>query len=290
MLELLITTAVVSYIIYLRYYADLRSKADREFDQLQVGIKLYNTNQFDTAYHYFDQQVQENPQWSVAYLYRARCLLKLGDTQAALADLKTGESYDDTVPDIHVEIGRILYDLHDYEAAFTEFDKAVFHSQGRDAMAYYWRGLTRQKLQQPQEAQQDLDRAIALEQTTQPGTANGPAAPTAFFDKRLLTNVAFVLINSIALLVVIKESPVVHGPYLMAAVSAAAIGFAEPKKGWFLAIIQSIALWVGYMYFTELPAKSGERELEAFNLYGSIGLTFVGSFIGSVLKGAMGRR
>ena len=280
------TVAIISYIIYLRYYADLRTKSDRELDQLQIGVKLYNCGQFDSAFHYFDQAIQEHPQWSMAYLYRARCQVKLGDTEAALADLKTGESYDNTVTDIHTEIGRILYDQQDFDTAFAEFDKAVFHSQGRDSMAYYWRGRTRQKLNQPQEAQRDLDQAITLEEQSKNGIA--PASTSnAFFDKRLLTNIAFVLVNSIVLLVIIKKSPVIHWPYILAASSAAAIGFAEPRKGWVLAIIQSVSLWIAFTFFTDHPANNELRGLEAFNLYGSIGLTFVGSFIGGILKRAM---
>lgn len=157
-------------------------------------------------------------------------------------------------------------------------------------MRYYWRGLTRQKLRQPQEAQHDLDRAIALEQKNKDRPTGAPVPPTSFFDKRLLTNAAFVLMHSVLLLMVIKRSSVIHWPYLMAAVSAATIGFAEPRKGWFLALLQAVSLWTGYTFFSETPTNGGQRELEAFNLYGSIGLTFVGSFIGSILKRSMGRR
>lgn len=286
-MELLIAIAIFSYIIYLRYYADLRTKADKELDQLQVGIKLFNTGQIDSAYTYFDQTIGEHPQWSIAYLYRARCHLKLGEPEAALADLKTGESYDDTVPDIHVEIGRILYDHADYTDAFAEFDKAVFYSQGSDAMPYYWRGLTRQKLNQPQEAQHDLDQAIALEEQAKNRPDGQPTAPTAFLDRRLLTNAAFVLLNSLLLLFVIKQSPVIHWPYILAASSAAAIGFAEPRKGWSLAMLQVATLWLSYTLFTDKPTKSGQIDLENFSLYGSMILTFLGSFIGGILKRAM---
>lgn len=286
-MELLITIAIFSYIIYLRYYADLRTKADKELDQLQIGIKLFESGQIDSAFQYFDQQIQQHPQWSIAYLYRARCHLKLGDREAAFADLITGDTYDNTVPDIHVEIGRILYDQADYPAAFTEFDKAVFHSQGHDAMPYYWRGLTRQKLNQPQEAQQDLDQAIALEEQAKNRPTNQIAAPTAFFDRRLLTNAAFVLLNSVLLLFVVKQSVVIHWPYLMATSSAAAIGFAEPRKGWSLAILQAATLYLGYTLFTDKPTNSGQIDLENFNLYGSMILTFLGSFIGGILKRAM---
>ncbi len=118
---------------------------------------------------------------------------------------------------------------------------------------------------------------------------SSPLASNTFFDQRLLINSAFVLVHSAMLLAAIKLSPVIHWPYLMAAVSAAAIGFAEPRKGWFLAFLQSTAILISYYLLTQTPARSGERELEAFNLYGSIGLTFVGSFVGSILKRAMGR-
>ncbi|AQG81111.1 tetratricopeptide repeat protein [Spirosoma montaniterrae] len=287
-MEILITVAVISYIIYLRYYADLRTPSDKELDRLQVGVKLYNSNQIESAFAYFDQVIRQHPQWSMAYLYRARCHLKLGDTDAALADLRTAGSYDNTVADIHTETGRILYDRHDYDAAFTEFDKAIFHAQGRDAMPYYWRGRTRQKLGQSQEAEQDLEQATALEEQSRTTSGKTDNQPTSFFDKRLLTNAAFVLLHSVVLLYVVKQSPVIHWPYLMAAVSAAAIGFAEPRKGWSLAILQAAALWIGYQ-FTDAPDNGGERELEAFCLYGSMILTFIGSFIGSVLKRAMAK-
>ena len=286
-MELLIAISIFSYIIYLRYYADLRTPADKELDQLQVGVKLYNSGQTESAFAYFDQTLQEHPQWSVAYLYRARCHLKLGNTEAALADLKTGESYDDTVSDIHVELGRIQYDHADYADAFTEFDKAVFHSLGLDAMPYYWRGLTRQKLNQPAEAQHDLDQAIALEEQAKNRPDGQPAAPTAFFDRRLLINAGFVLLNSLLLLFVIKQSPVIHWPYILAASSAAAIGFAEPRKGWSLAMLQAVTLWLGYTLFTDKPTQGGQIDLENFNLYGSMILTFLGSFIGGILKRAM---
>ena len=286
-MELLITIAIFSYIIYLRYYADLRTKADKESDQLQMGIKLFESGQTESAFTYFDQQIEQHPRWSIAYLYRARCHLKLGNAEAALDDLHAGQTYDDTVADLHTELGRVYYDHADYTDAFTEFDKAVFHSQGLDAMPYYWRGLTRQKLDQPQEAQHDLDQAIALEEQAKNHPEGKPAAPRSFFDRRFLINAGFVLLNSLLLLFVIKQSPVIHWPYILAASSAAAIGFAESRKGWALAILQAVILFLGYTLFTDKPTNNQLRGLEAFNLYGSIGLTFVGSFIGGILKRAM---
>ncbi|GAB3330950.1 hypothetical protein GCM10027299_36340 [Larkinella ripae] len=107
-----------------------------------------------------------------------------------------------------------------------------------------------------------------------------------FFNRRLLLNILLILANSALLLLVIKWADVVHWPYFLAAASAAVIGFLEPRKGWLLAVIQAVFLWIGYTFFTSAPNNGGDKELELFCLYGSIFLTFLGSFVGGILKRA----
>lgn len=120
-------------------------------------------------------------------------------------------------------------------------------------------------------------------------TSGNPYAPEPFFNGRLALNIVLILINSGLLLAVIKWTDVVHWPYLLAAVSAAVIGFIEPRKGWLLAVIQVAILWIGYTFFTASPDNGSDRELELFGLYGSIFLTFLGSFVGGILKRAVGK-
>ena len=105
-------------------------------------------------------------------------------------------------------------------------------------------------------------------------------------NRSLLINAAFTLANALLLLFIIKHSPVIHWPYLLAAFSAGAIGFAEPRKGWALALLQVGLIWVGYTYVAGPSESSVDREVELFSLYGAIGLTFVGSLLGSILKRA----
>ncbi|QJW92031.1 tetratricopeptide repeat protein [Spirosoma taeanense] len=283
-MEILVTAAIIGYIIYLRYYADLRNTSEQDLEKLQVGIKLYNSGQFSDALVFFTQYLQKEPKSSVAYLYQARCYRALGQLPTAIEALKTGESYDDTVADLHLEMGQILYDQQAYAEAFLEFDKAVFYSKGSQADAFEWRGLTRQKLQQLLEAEQDLERALTLRQSEVAGKSASGRASDTFFDRKLLSHAIVILVNSGLLLLVIKKAGVIHLPYLLAAIAAAVIGFLEPKKGWVLAILQAATLWIGYTFFTEAPQNSGTRELELFGLYGSIILTFIGSFIGGILK------
>jgi hypothetical protein len=116
------------------------------------------------------------------------------------------------------------------------------------------------------------------------GTSDGIPAP--FLDQSLLKHAGFTLLNSCILLVIIKGSSVIHWPFLVAAASAATIGFAEPRKGWVLALLQAVLLWVGYTFLVGPSASGVDRKIELFSLYGSIGLTFVGSYLGSILKRA----
>ncbi|GAB3990049.1 hypothetical protein GCM10028807_16370 [Spirosoma daeguense] len=281
-MEILVVVALIGYIIYLRYYADLRTTSEQDFDKLQVGIKLYTKEQFEDALAFFNQYLAKDPKSTVAYLYQARCYRALGNVASAITALKTGESYDDTVAELHLEIGQILYEQADYNGAFLEFDKAVFHSKGVQADTYQWRGMARQQRQQITEAEQDFERAESLRIAGK--ISNSTSYQRNFFDRQFLIHTLLILINSLILLLAIKNATVIHLPYLLAAVAAASIGFLEPQKGWLLAILQVFILWLSYTFFTTIPQTSGTRELEAFGLYGSIILTFVGSFIGGLLK------
>ncbi|GAA4406912.1 hypothetical protein GCM10023187_26940 [Nibrella viscosa] len=289
-MEMLLSALIIGFIIYLRIQADKEAGWEKEVDEYQEGIALFRSRQTDDALAYFNRKIAANPKSSIAYLYRARCYRALGNVAAAKEDLKTAGSYNETVPGIHLERGQIYFDEQNYDAAFAAFDKAVFHSFGTRADAFRWRGLARQQLGQAETARHDMDKAEAI--AGQAHDANAPEADMsdpAFFNRRLLINAGMTILNSLILLFVIKRSPVIHWPYLLAASSAAGIGFIEPRKGWVLALLQVITLWGGYTFFTAPPDTNNEQELEWFNLYGTIMLTFAGSFVGGVLKRALDR-
>ncbi|WP_221391664.1 hypothetical protein [Dyadobacter sp. NIV53] len=106
-------------------------------------------------------------------------------------------------------------------------------------------------------------------------------------NRKLFANAMLVICTSALILTVIKRAEGIHIPYLIAALSAVAIGFAEPRKGWILAIMQCIFLLTGYFLFTKMPENGGQAEVENFSLYGSAVLTFAGSFLGAFLKRAI---
>nr|WP_295928371.1 hypothetical protein [uncultured Dyadobacter sp.] len=108
-----------------------------------------------------------------------------------------------------------------------------------------------------------------------------------FFDKRLVVNIALIIMTSALLLYVIKNAESIHLPYLIAVFSAISIGFAEPYRGWLLAIVQCLLLLAGYFVFFALPDNESRQELENFSLYGAMILTFAASFLGGFLKRAL---
>ncbi|WP_345267408.1 hypothetical protein [Nibrella viscosa] len=110
---------------------------------------------------------------------------------------------------------------------------------------------------------------------------------TNFFDRRLLLNGYITLAGSILLVVIIKMTTSIHLPFLAAAAISAGLGFIEPRRGWFLAILQVAFIWLGYELFTAPPRTTADAEIETFSLYGAMLLTFAGSFIGGLLKRAL---
>ncbi|GAB2551492.1 tetratricopeptide repeat protein [Spirosoma aerophilum] len=287
MLELTALTVFIGYIVYLRYYADQRSKAEIEAERLRDGIDLYETDQYAKALNYFGDALKTRPTSTVALLYRARIYRALGDAQAALADLTRAKSFDDSLADLHLESGQIHFEAKEYTTAFQDFDKAIFHAHGDAAEPYRWRGLTRQYLQQATEAEQDLAKAKQLEQQQRIKASSVlPVGKPRFFDRQFFQNAGLTIISALILLYIIKKSSVIHWPYLWAAASAVGIGFLEPRKGWVLALLRVFVILFGYYVVVGPDPLSTHREVEVFSLYGSVGLTFAGSLIGSVLRKA----
>ncbi len=109
------------------------------------------------------------------------------------------------------------------------------------------------------------------------------------FDRRLLLNLGLTLLSSGLISVCIKIAPSIHLPYFVTPALAAGLGFLEPRRGWLLAVAQAATIWLGYMLIAPAPVDNRDSEVEAFGVYGSIILTFVGSFIGGLLKRSLDR-
>lgn len=286
-MEILIVIAVFGYIYYLRNYADLRTRSEKEEANLKEGIQLYLNHQIQPAFTYFDQRIKERPNSSVAYLYRARCFKEMGNFNSAMDDLNTGLSYDESVFGLHLEKGKLQFRNGMYEPALKSLNKAVFNAGDTDPESYYWRGMTKQHLHMEVDAQKDFEKEAEIREIYKYNGSTNKVIEKPFLDRRLIANSVLVIFTSAALIYIIKNAESIHLPYLMAVFSAISIGFVEPHKGWILALMQGIFILAGYYLFTAIPENGGKKELENFSLYGSVILTFMGSFLGAFLKRAL---
>lgn len=286
-MEFLVVIAFFGYIYYLRNYADLRTPSEKEAAALSEGIALFENGQTDKAYAYFDSRIRQKPKSCIAYLYRGLCRKKLGNSEAALADIQAGLSYDDQVFMLHLELGKLYVEQSQAEKALTALNKAVTLAEENSAEAYQWRAKAFTHLGREAEAMQDWKRESELRELLKTNPAKPAASQAPFFDRRLAINMAMIIMTSALLVYVVKNAESIHLPYLVAVFSAISIGFAEPYKGWLLAIMQCILLLAGYFLFTALPDDRARQELENFSLYGSMILTFAASFLGGFLKRAL---
>lgn len=286
-MEFLVVIAFFGYIYYLRNYADLRTASEKEAAALSEGIALFEHGQTDEAYAYFDSRISQKPKSCIAYLYRGLCHKNLGNPDAAIADIQAGLSYDDQVFALHLELGKLYLEQSQPGQALVALSKAIALGEENSAEPYHWRAKAYMQLGREAESMQDLKHENELRELLKTNLAKHAASRAPFFDRRLAINTAMIIMTSALLVYVIKNAESIHLPYLVAVFSAISIGFAEPYKGWLLAIMQCVLLLVGYFLFTALPHDQARQELENFSLYGSMILTFAASFLGGFLKRAL---
>ena len=160
-----ITVISVLFVLYLtiRYYAiDHDTPADKDRKRFRKGIELVTNRDFDQAHPYFDEAVRQYPKSAVAYAYRGKCQLAQENYYSAIYDLTQALSCDNTLADCYLDRGIALYKTGEFQNAFREFDKAVWHFRDEQPDAYRWRALARIQLRQLPQAENDLRRAVAL--------------------------------------------------------------------------------------------------------------------------------
>lgn len=286
-MEFLVVIAFFGYIYYLRNYADLRTRSEKEEDALSEGITRFEAGKLDEAYAYFDSKIRQKPKSCIAYLYRGLCDKGRGNAEAAFRDITTGLSFDDQVYTLHLELGKLYLEQDKANEALIALNKAISLAGEQNAAPYRWRAQALLQLNRQSEAQADLEYEKKLSEMLKTSSDKPAASNKPFFDKRIVINMVVIILTSALLLYVVKNAESIHLPYLIAVFSAISIGFAEPYKGWLLAVMQCVLLLAGYFLFTALPDHDARQELENFSLYGAMILTFAASFLGGFLKRAL---
>ncbi|UFH53067.1 tetratricopeptide repeat protein [Spirosoma sp. KNUC1025] len=147
----------------IRYFlVDHDTAADKDRKRFRTGIELVNDRKIDEAHRFFDEAVRQHPKSAIAYAYRGKCQLIQENYFSAIYDLTQALNLDNTLANCYLDRGIAYYYTSEYQLAFREFDKAVWHFRDEKPDAYRWRALARIQFRQLPQAENDLRRAVAL--------------------------------------------------------------------------------------------------------------------------------
>lgn len=152
----------IPYLVIRYHLTDHDTPTEKDRKRLSEGIELFERQEYTEAYAYFDRKIKEYRKSAIAYAYRGKCNLKADNLYSALYDFSEALSFDNTLPEVHLDKGIVLYRLAEYNNAFLSFDKAVWFSRGEEPESLRRRALARLKLHQLSQAEQDLSKAVEL--------------------------------------------------------------------------------------------------------------------------------
>lgn len=158
----LIGLLLIPYLIFRYYQVSQYTPFERDIKSFSEGIKLFYENKYYKAYAYFDSKTSQQTKSAAAYYYRGKCNLKLENQHSALYDFSIALTFDNTVPEIYIEKGKIHLSRNEPARAFREFNKAVWHSHNLNGEALRLRAMVHIQLGQLIEAHEDLQEALQL--------------------------------------------------------------------------------------------------------------------------------
>ena len=153
---------VVPYFVIKYFTTDHDTPAEKDKKAFLSGLELLQKKEFELAFTYFDEAIKSYPKSAIAYLYRGKSSLALGNFFSALFDFTQSCSLDNTLAECYYLKGMALFELAEFEQSFLEFDKAVWHYRAQDAEAMRWRAIARYRIGQTKQAEKDLEKAALL--------------------------------------------------------------------------------------------------------------------------------
>lgn len=158
----LIGLLIIPYLVFRFYKKSQYTPFLRDKKRFAEGLKLLSERNYIQAYHYFDQQAVQTPKSAAAYFYRGMCEVKRQNLSAALYDFTVALTYDNTVPEIYIEKGKLHMACKEDDKAFREFNKAVWYSHSTNPEALRLRGIAYSKQGHIFQAYEDLQKALQL--------------------------------------------------------------------------------------------------------------------------------
>ncbi len=133
----------------------------RQMKKHKEGLEMLRLRNYESAFHYFDLLVDQEPHNALAHAMRGRCYLEMDKYENALIDAAKAIKLDNTFSHPYLTKGRALYEMGMLHEAVLEFEKAVWYSR-KDSEGYRWRGLVHCRLGYHVHGESDLKKAVEL--------------------------------------------------------------------------------------------------------------------------------
>ncbi len=132
------------------------------------GNAYMSLREFETAIASYDEAIDRDPDALICYYFRADCYSELGQLDKAIADYTVVIEGNAEDFDALKARGRLYRSQANYPKAFEDFDYIVENAEADSmiALALFLRGLVNEDLGENEQALNDLDRSIELDQST----------------------------------------------------------------------------------------------------------------------------
>lgn len=126
------------------------------------GACYYNMDRFDEAIPWFDEAINMDPSYSMAYYNRAKALEKMGeDKERALSDYDKAIRLDSTFSQAYNSRGYLRWNSADMEGALEDCERVIAIDPVQPE-AWHLRGVIRFTQKRYEEALSDYDQAVRL--------------------------------------------------------------------------------------------------------------------------------
>ena len=152
---------VVLYFVVKALIFGTDDELGKEKKRFAEGMALLKGRNFQEGKLWFDVQLIKSPKSGLAWACRGECHLALGNIYEALSDLNNACKLQTDLPEAYLNKGKALYMLNDFENAFIELDKAVWHFRN-NGEAFYYRAMVLLHMGDIAKANSDFRLAVSF--------------------------------------------------------------------------------------------------------------------------------
>ncbi|MDR4497761.1 MAG: tetratricopeptide repeat protein [Candidatus Scalindua sp.] len=127
-----------------------------------AGLQNFDKQLYTEAIDYFDQAIDLNPDYMLAYAYKSYTLDRLGRTEEALETVNKSIEIDPKYAWAYGQRGKIYNDMKEYHKALADLDKAI-ELDGNEKSAYANRSLALTETGEFEKALEALNKALEID-------------------------------------------------------------------------------------------------------------------------------